>query len=347
MVPLSQYRGPNHHWKIVLRVKPETGAEPIYLEDRVNLPNVPDMDMDGQYGQLAGGFLAGEGVYQISFLLVDDQRRGCSAEWRITVRRDSINRHVAPSIAPGAIVPLSDPASLGWNIQIAAPLENLTVLMDAASGSPTRPTISTMQLEWLPPLIKLVRAHSIRLVAFSMDLQCEIYREEHFTLGHFDDLRQAMFSTQIGVASVAVLKNPKGHIALLADLVKKELHSREPSAAVVFLGATAWQKDKPSRDVVEILGAGAPSFFYLQYWISWRPERLGLPDASESIKRPTRGAELPADAISLGPTDIRSGPEPDTIERLMTLLHGKMLAVHTPAEFAKALKKITELKRGT
>ncbi len=340
-VPLSQYRGPGHHWTIALRVQPETGAEPTYLEDRVNLPNVPDTDLHGEYGEFAGSFLAGEGLYQISFLLVDDQGRGCPAEWRSTVRRDSSDREVAPSIPPGSVLPTSDRSSLGWNIQIAAPLERLTVLLDAASGSPTRPKISTMQLEWLPPLLELARSRSIRLVAFSMDLQCVIYREERFTLHDLNDLRQAMFSTQIGVASVDMLRNPKGHIALLADLVKQELHSPEPSSAVLFLGATAWQKDKPSRGAVEALGAGAPSFFYLQYWIRRRPAPLGLPDTSRSLKRATRGGQPPEDMISLSP-DVRSGPEPDTIEHLVDQLHGKTLAVHTPGDFAKAMKKIVQ-----
>jgi hypothetical protein len=208
-----------------------------------------------------------------------------------------------------------------------------------------------MQLGWLPPLIELARARSIRLVAFNMDLQQVIYREEHFTLARLRDLRQAMFDTQVGIASVEMLRNPKGHISLLADLVKEELHSPEPSSAVVFLGAIAWQKDKPSADAVETPAEGAPPFFYLQYrhplparQKARRPVSTGLPDATESIPYPTGIHGSPQTVASPGPVDVRSGPEPDTIERLMPLLRGKTLVVHTPGEYAKAIQRIAPSK---
>jgi hypothetical protein len=184
-----------------------------------------------------------------------------------------------------------------------------------------------------------------------MDLHRVIYREEHFTLRHLGDLRQAIFGTQVGVASVDMLRNPKGHIALMADLVKEELHSLEPSSAVVFLGAIAWQKDKPPPDAVETPAEGAPPFFYLQYRYpvpigleARRSVSTGLPDASESVSHPTGVQSSPQKVVSPGPVDIRSGPEPDTIERLMPLLHGKTLVVHTPSEYAKAIQQIAPSK---
>ena len=348
MLPLRQYRGPDHHWTVMLRVQPDTVAAPVYLEDRLDLPNVPDTD---SYGQYSGSFLAGEGFYQISFLLVDDQQRGCRSEWQIRVRRGFTDRGLRLSMAPGTILATSAPTLAAGRTQIAAPVGRLTVLLDAASGSPTGPIISTMQLGWLPPLLELARARSIRLVAFNMDLHRVIYREEHFTLDHLSNLRQAMFDTQIGVVDVETLRNPMGHIALLADLVKQELHSPEPSSAVVFLGAIAWQKDKPSPNAVETPAAGAPLFCYLQYrrpipittiLEAQRSVARGLPDASESIPHPTR---VPTgDVAPRGPTDVRSGPPPDTIEHLMALLHGRTLVVHTPAEFAKAMQQIAPSK---
>jgi hypothetical protein len=134
IVPLSQYRGPHHHWTIMLRVQPETGADPVYLEDSLNLPNVPNTEMYAQYGQSVGSFLVGEGLYRISFLLVDDQQRGCPAEWRIRVRRDSTNHGIWLSIAPGMILPTSEASRMGGQTQIPAPVERLTVTVGCRIG---------------------------------------------------------------------------------------------------------------------------------------------------------------------------------------------------------------------
>jgi len=53
-VPLVQYSGRGHSWKIVLRVTPEGSQEPVYLTDRLDLPNI----LHPEYiGETSGTFL--------------------------------------------------------------------------------------------------------------------------------------------------------------------------------------------------------------------------------------------------------------------------------------------------
>src|SRR5690242_20490325 len=40
-VPMRQYLGPRHSWQILMRVTPEGGGQPVYLADRLRLPDVP------------------------------------------------------------------------------------------------------------------------------------------------------------------------------------------------------------------------------------------------------------------------------------------------------------------
>jgi hypothetical protein len=85
--------------------------------------------------------------------------------------------------------------------------------------------------------------------------------------------------------------------------VNKELQAKEQSDAVIFLGPTARYFDKvPEFD----LPATTPRFFYLQY----KP-------------------------------GVRSGSDfPDSIEFAVKKVHGKAMLIHTPDEFAKAIKQI-------
>src|SRR5258706_8932403 len=112
-----------------------------------------------------------------------------------------------------------------------------------------------------------------------------------------------MNNLQLQLVDYRVLQNRGGKVSLLPDLVNKELQAQGPSAAVIFLGPTARYLDKvPEFE----LSATAPRFFYLQY-------------------KPYYG---------------RGADFPDSIEFAIKKVHGKAMLIHTPDEFAKAIKQI-------
>jgi hypothetical protein len=160
----------------------------------------------------------------------------------------------------------------------------------------------------LASLLESLPAQSVRLVIFNLDQQKELFRKDAFTPDSFDQAARSMSSLQLQLVDYGVLKNQRGHLDLLADLVKEELAASEPSDAVIFLGPATRYLDKvPQTSLEERAGASvAPRFFYLQY----KPY-------------------------------VRSSADfTDSIESAVKKVHGRKLVIHTADEFAKAIKQV-------
>ena len=87
-VPMDQYSGPGHGWAMLTRITPEGGGQqPVYLATRVRLPPIPKTKVAVEVG---GGYLLGEGRYDVSWTLLDDSGRVCRASWRVDAK---LGRH--------------------------------------------------------------------------------------------------------------------------------------------------------------------------------------------------------------------------------------------------------------
>jgi len=292
----------------------------------------------------------GPGNYDASFLLRDDLGRACRAEWRIDIPAD---RHLSVAIAPGEV------RELGWSggRPAAAPgetLRKLTVLLHAA---PVLSRLSSIQasdavtlLGALSSLMELAPAQQVKLVVFNLEQQKEIYRDEHFTGGQLEAVRQAMFDLQLAAVDVHTLQSA-GRMEVLDKLVQEELHAETPSDAVVFLGPRARSTAAPAFEVGKP-GAGGPKFFYLEYL---RPQRVrsATGRGGQSCQQGgVAGGDVYSSRMPIGGcagTDdlpAETAIPRDTIDRLVSMLKGKTLMVRTPAEFAAAVRQIRPAKGG-
>src|SRR4051794_19973492 len=77
-VPMNQFRGNGHRWTVLMRVTPE-GGRPMHLLSRYGLPEVPRTNQEVEVG---GGFLVGEGRYQVTWKLQDETGRVCRKDWK-------------------------------------------------------------------------------------------------------------------------------------------------------------------------------------------------------------------------------------------------------------------------
>src|SRR5581483_4422753 len=83
-VPLNQFQGNGHGWVAVTRITPQEGdRKPIYLGARTPLPDVPKTKVEAE---IVGGYLLGEGKYDVKWMMFDDQERACHKEWTIEAR---------------------------------------------------------------------------------------------------------------------------------------------------------------------------------------------------------------------------------------------------------------------
>jgi hypothetical protein len=311
-VPMNQYLGPHHGWFTLVRLTPEGGdRKPVFLATRIRLPDVPKTKVEVEIG---GGYLLGEGGYQVTWMMLDDQGRVCRKEWHIEARLARRERKAKVAMRPYTVAAFSLLGSPddGLARDDSAPF-SVTILVHAAPIFPRRTHLRAadrmLLIGSLAALLERLPARSVRLVVFNLDQQKELYRRDGFTLGALDQVEQVMNDLELNAVDYRVLQKPMGHVDLLADLVNREVHEGKPSDAVVFLGPATRYEDKPPRAALERLAA-IPRFFYFQY----RPLVRGLAPST-----------------------------PDTLALTVSRLKGKTMVIRNPAEFANAIDQLEKL----
>lgn len=306
-LPLKQFVGKGHFWIILTRITPEDGKPADFIQT-VRLPEVPATK---EWGEVGGGYMLGPGAYRAQLTLVDDARRVCRKEWKIEAKLTHADRGVKLAMPPGTVAGLSlrAPKTLDDRDDIR-PLR-ITVLLHAAPLNPRRSKLRPMDtltlLGSLGALLDRVPVRSLRLVAFNLEQQKEIFRQDNFQLDSLEKLEDAMSSQELGLVDYKVLQNPNGHLDLLADLINQEIAAKESPDVVLFMGPLSRVSAKVAQDALEKPKGGAPRFFYFQF----RP----------LFRRP-------------------SSTFPDSINLAMSRLKGKTNIITTPGEFAKAITQM-------
>jgi hypothetical protein len=186
----------------------------------------------------------------------------------------------------------------------------------------------------LAALLEKLPGTAIRLVVFDLDQRKETLRQDDFTLKGIDKAAHAADSTEHWVVTVHELQDQPGPWGLLANLIRREIHTQDPSGTVLLLGPRMAPLDKIPAHLLEDEKGSAQRFFYVQYRLSANPIYYAFPPEMANIQ-PTKAPR---------PTfvpDERLTPEvADPIELLLARLKGKTLMVHSPVEFAKAVETI-------
>jgi hypothetical protein len=309
-VPMEQYSGPGHGWAALARITPAGGAaKPVYLAGRVRLPSVPATKVVWETG---GAWLLGEGRYHVAWKMVDDSGRVCRKEWDIHANLSHGERLVKMAMPPDTVADISLRGAPRIRTADDARPIRLTVFLHAAPISPRRtrmgPRDRIMLLGALSAVLERVPVRSIRLVAFNLEQQKELYRQSEFAPESLGDVAQSIASLQLGTVDVHVLQNRTGHLDLVADLVNQELKSASPADVVLFIGPMMRFTEKvPAEELEKPPSSAIPRFYYLQY----RPFMVQM--------QPTLS---------------------DTIQRAVAALKGKTVIVRTPGDLAKAIELI-------
>ena len=304
-VPMSQFSGKGHSWGVVMRVTPE-GGQPVYLGSRTRLPEIPRTSARFELG---GGYVVGEGRYRVVWQLIDDAGRVCRGQWKVDAHPARADRKVRMAMPPETVGPLYTRPS--GDLHDDAPPLRITVLLDAAPISPRRTRLGArdnmMLLGTLGALLGRLPARSVRLVAFNLDQQKELYRRDGFTLDRLPEVARALEAVQLGMIDYRTLQNRGGHLSLLADLVNGEMAAAQPADVVLFLGPLARTGERFPEHLLRRPEGAAPRFFYLQY----RPPFLRMQSTL-----------------------------PDLIHSLVSRLKGKVVVMNSPGDFEKGIQQI-------
>ena len=317
-VPLEQYEGANHRWTVAVRITPG-GKQPVYLVQRFRLPAIPKTKV---YGQISGGCMLGEGRYDVSWVLMDEQQRVFRKQWQVEAKLRGRERNLKPAIPPATVNEFSLTAHRPQR-ELADPPLRLTVLLHAAPIVPSRSTLRLddlfMLVGMLDSMLEQLPVESVRLVAFNLDQQKELFRQDDFTGKELDDLLQAIGGLQLGTVDYNILRNRRGDMDLLESLVADEFKDPSPGHVVVFLGARARPGENRPRTLMDAAPASAARFYYLQY----SPLVFSWGGMNGTVLRMNQ-----------------RGAMPDAINLMVSRLQGKTFSIWSAGELVKAITEI-------
>ena len=289
------------------------GGRPVLFADDYRVPEATDVAKSNQLKQgfqMSGGFAAGQGQYRVE-VLVMDQRTGSTSRknWLAKVGRAGSKQAVQLAVPPGTVMPLGDRP---WTITMDKSGRGLrlAVLLDAAPTNPRTPALRAWDraflLGSLSSLLKQIPCASVRLSAFNLDQQRELFHADEFDEAGFVQLAASLRTLELGAVSYQVLQQRQGGLELLLNYANQELTARDPADAVVILGPqTRYSADIPRAGLKERETAN-PRFFYFEYF----------------------------------PGALRFSQTPDILSSLTKRLDGTVCAIYAPGDLAHCAQKL-------
>jgi hypothetical protein len=346
-IPMSQYRGPGHNWRIWLRVKPPgDDKQPVYFLNRFRLPPVPETKA---WGEVGGAVQLGEGRYAASVLVRDDMGRTCTHDWPIDIQYQRAARGLETAMPAGVVTSLWTHASTARR---EPAFDRLTVLLHAAPAASRAMQLRPGDLElWLSEVTSLLEqapARHVRFVVFNLEQQRELFRDEDFQLDRLNLAAEAIYNLQLLTVDYHVLQRRTGDVDFLADLVNQEMTIPERSEAVVFVGPYRFSPNKVQRWALTRpeweTKSDAQRYFYLRY----RPmPRIFFPGVGP-LEDMEMGFQRGGGGGGGGGRGGQPMPDPfgmanqDAIGSLVSMLKGKTLDVYSPHDFANAVRKVAK-----
>lgn len=313
--PLREFQGQASKLLAYLRVRPEGGL-PMILGQGFKLPAIPpvlrsriDLHHFNTEIEFSGVFAVGEGEYPVELVLADDHNRYCERRWKVRVAHSRSDEAIPVSMKPNTAAPVGIPHWEEKEAALGKPLR-VTVLLDAAPIDPAalklRAWDRAFLLDSLSSLLRQLPCESARVIAFNLDQQREIFREDRFDGLRFPKLSQALQQVELGTVSYRVLERQQGWSELLANLVNAEVSAKDPPDAVIFLGPATRITRRVPEDLLTCRTTQKPQFFYFEYFS-------------------TAGNDYP-----------------DTVTHLTTAWNGRVFKIHSPGELAQGIQKMHE-----
>jgi hypothetical protein len=245
--PYEEFGGEEFRLATYTRVTPQ-GGSPMVFAELMAVPAVPPemaakTNLKRLHAELdmSGGFSMGEGEYQVEVLVTDNRNRFCRRRWSIKAARSHSQAEIALALEANTVSHIwPDP----WDGKLAGKGKGyrVTILLDAMPMNPRESKLRVWDRAFLMQSLRSMLQHlpceSVRLVAFNLDQQRELYRQEHFDSEAFRELAKTLRTTELGTVSYKALQRGPEGVSFLSDLVRKESAGSQRSDIVVFLGPT-------------------------------------------------------------------------------------------------------------
>jgi hypothetical protein len=270
-VPLRELAGAEDLLTIIFRVSDVSRPdEPVYFSQKIRVPPIEEDAKGDAY--LQGVFDLGEGNYKVDWLMRDRSDRVCSANWDLEVSLPARDKGLQLEIAPGT-VQTADRELYRDEPPVErqadnAPL-NVKVMVNFAPQNARAATLQPLDTRALLSILRSIarepRIGRFSVVAFNMQEQKVIYRQEGSQQIDFPALGEAVEGLNLGTVDLKRLSQKHGDTAFLTTLISKEITPEPPVDAVIFAGPKVMlEENVPAENLAQI---GDPEFpvFYMNY----------------------------------------------------------------------------------
>lgn len=293
-LPLREVAGDGDTLTIVFRVTPSSAKDsPYYFSQRYSVPEI-DADAKGD-AYLAGGFDVGEGDYHVDWMMRDRIERVCSSSWDVTATLTARDQNMKLAIARNAIDTSDQEFFKAEPPVTRIGTEEAIKVKILVNYAPQQGYASSMQPIDTSALVSILRnisreprIYKFSVVAFNMNEQRIVYRQDDSDHIDFPGLGKALSSLKFGMVDYKKLSDPHSGSDFLSKLVLNELSSNKADA-VIFAGPKVGLDDSVPADSLKELASVSYPVFYMNYNLT--PVQNPWRDPIGNIVKRLRGYE--------------------------------------------------------
>jgi hypothetical protein len=295
-VPLKELAGNENSLTILFRVTSlGHSAEPAYFIQRYTVPSIAD-DAGGD-ALLQGSLDLGEGKYHVDWLMRDRLQRVCSSYWDMEAALSAKDRDMKLEMPAGAIE-AAHIEQFTEEPPVARVLDKtplkIKVLVNFApqnaGAAAMRPQDTSALVAILRQLAREPQFGRYSVVAFNIQEQRVIYRQESGDKIDFPALGEALGTVKLGVVDAAQLQRKHGDTAFLTDLIQKEMSGDDHPDALIFAGPKVMLDASVPEEALKPLTDVDYPIFYMNYALN--PQDIPWRDSIGRAIKVFRGTEF-------------------------------------------------------
>lgn len=298
-VPMRELAGLENLLTVIFRVTPEGAPErTAYFMQKIRVPAI-EADAKGD-AYLQGAFDLGEGAYQVDWLMRDRTERVCASFWHAEAELSSRERDLVLTLEPRTAAAVnedeftdeppgekdysSNPLSVKVLVNFAPQNSNASILQPADTAA----LVSILRTIHRDP-----RIARYSVVAFNLQEQRVLYRQEAKDRIDFQSIGRALKGLQLGRVDIARLQNRDSDAEFLGSLIQNEFKVRDgepPPDGLIIAGPKVMLASRLPADVLREVGETEYPVFYLNYNLT--PQMTPWRDSISQAVRYFKGLEF-------------------------------------------------------
>ena len=270
-IPLKDLSGADNLLTMLFRVTAENHKDdPQFFVQRVKVPSIEPEASGSAYVQ--GGFDVGEGRYHVDWLMRDRSERFCSSYWDTEATLAPKDKQLVLPISAGAVeASEQEPFKEEPPVERAQgePPLNVKVLINFAPQNAQAATLQPLDTAALVSILRTIAREPhigrFSIVAFNLQEQRVLYRQENSSRIDFPALGEALRALNLGTVDLKRLSQKNGETDFLSQLIQKETGGEQHPDALIFAGPKAMLDENISTDSLKGVGEIEYPVFYMNY----------------------------------------------------------------------------------